>query len=205
MGRKSIEKERLELSEEQKAWLEKLTLLFFKHGIKKVSMDRVVVHLGVSKATFYRFFKSRDDLIDMVVEHYLHQFEGYQQILHDGNRDYFERFLETFMYFTKPLLNISNVFLKDLKEYYPKQLERIMSFQAHILEELKKYYHEGIEKKYIVPCDVNILLAMDRLMILQLTDGSFLQKNNLTITEAFRQYFEIRFHGIIPRDKSSGK
>ena len=200
MGRKSIEKERLVLDEEQKEWIEKLTVLFLKNGIKKVSMDRVVVHLGVSKATFYRFFESRDILIEKVIENYLHQFDGFEAILHNPEKDYFERFVETFAFFSKPLIGLNNVFLKDLKEYYPKQLEKINNFQNHILEQLAIYYKTGIEKKYIVDCDVNILLAMDKAMIWQLTDGSFLQKNQLSIADAFEQYFRIKFQGLIPRN-----
>ncbi len=199
MGRKSIVKERLVLDKEQQEWIEKLTLLFLKNGIKKVSMDRVVVHLGVSKATFYRFFESRDILIEKVIENYLHQFDGFEKILHDENRDYFEMFTETFSFFSKPLLNLNNIFLKDLKLYYPKQLEKINDFQNNILNELSKYYKIGIEKKYIIDCNINILLAMDRAMIWQLTDGSFLQKNQLSITNAFEQYFKIKFQGIILR------
>lgn len=200
MGRKSIEKERLDLAEEQKKWIEKLTILFLKNGIKKVSMDRVVVHLGVSKATFYRFFESRDILIEKIIENYLQQFEGFEKILHDEQRDYFQRFVDTFAFFSKPLIGLNNVFLKDLKEYYPKQLEKINNFQNQILEELKKYYTVGIQKKYIVDCNISILLAMDRAMIWQLTDGSFLQRNQLSISEAFEQYFRIKFQGLIPRN-----
>lgn len=200
MGRKSIEKERLILADEQKEWIDKLTTLFLKNGIKKVSMDRVVVHLGVSKATFYRFFESRDVLIEKIIENYLQQFEGFEKILHNEEKDYFERFVETFAFFSKPLMGLNNIFLKDLKEYYPKQLERINNFQNQILEELGKYYKTGIEKKYIVDCNVSILLAMDKAMIWQLTDGSFLQKNQLTIADAFEQYFRIKFQGLIPRN-----
>ncbi len=200
MGRKSIEKERLILADEQKEWIDKLTNLFLKNGIKKVSMDRVVVHLGVSKATFYRFFESRDILIERIIENYLHQFDGFEKILHNEEKDFFERFIETFAYFSKPLLGLNNVFLKDLKEYYPKQLEKINNFQNQILEELGKYYKTGIEKKHIVDCNIHILLAMDKAMIWQLTDGSFLQKNQLTISEAFEQYFRIKFQGLIPRN-----
>lgn len=199
MGRKSITKDRLELSEEQKKWVEKLSTLFLKQGIKKISMDRVVVHLGVSKATFYRFFQSRDELIDRIIEQYLQQFEGFEAILHDHSKDYFSRFIETFAYFASPMMGLSNVFLRDLREYYPGQLEKIQEFQGHILKELGKYYKEGIEKKHIENCNIAVLLAMDKSMILQLTDGSFLQKNQLSIAEAFQQYFRIKFQGIIPR------
>jgi AcrR family transcriptional regulator len=202
MGRKSIVKERLILDQEQKEWIDKLTVLFLKNGIKKVSMDRVVVHLGVSKATFYRFFESRDVLIEKVIENYLSQFQGFEKILHDKSKDYFQRFQEAFAFFTKPLSNTNNLFLRDLKEYYPKQLDKINEFQNSILKELEIFYKEGIEKKYIVNVNISIMLAMDKAMIWQLTDGSFLQKNQLTIAQAFEEYFRIKFQGLIPRENA---
>ena len=37
--------------------------LFFKEGFRAVGVDRVIAESGVAKATFYRHFPSKDDLI----------------------------------------------------------------------------------------------------------------------------------------------
>ena len=37
--------------------------LFYSEGLRAVSVDKVIQHAGTTKVTFYRHFKSKDDLI----------------------------------------------------------------------------------------------------------------------------------------------
>jgi len=42
--------------------------LFFKYGIKNVTMDDIAKHLSVSKKTIYQYFKDKDTMIHNLVE-----------------------------------------------------------------------------------------------------------------------------------------
>jgi AcrR family transcriptional regulator len=42
--------------------------LFYRHGIRAVSVDAIAEEAGTTKVTFYRVFESKDDLIVKVVE-----------------------------------------------------------------------------------------------------------------------------------------
>src|SRR6478735_335731 len=42
--------------------------LFFKYGIKHVTMDDIAKELGMSKKTIYQFFKEKDDLVNQLCE-----------------------------------------------------------------------------------------------------------------------------------------
>lgn len=46
--------------------------LFYRHGIRATGIDRVITESGVAKATFYRYFPSKNDLIRAFLE-YRHQ------------------------------------------------------------------------------------------------------------------------------------
>lgn len=43
--------------------LDTATRLFYAHGIKAVGVDRIVAESGVAKATFYKYFPAKDDLV----------------------------------------------------------------------------------------------------------------------------------------------
>jgi AcrR family transcriptional regulator len=43
--------------------LDTATELFYRHGINNVGIDRVLAESGVAKATLYRHFPSKDDLV----------------------------------------------------------------------------------------------------------------------------------------------
>ena len=46
--------------------------LFYRHGIRATGIDRVIAESGVAKATFYRYFPSKNDLIRAFLD-YRHQ------------------------------------------------------------------------------------------------------------------------------------
>jgi len=43
--------------------------LFYAHGLRAVSVDKVIDRAGTTKVTFYRHFKSKDDLVVAYLEH----------------------------------------------------------------------------------------------------------------------------------------
>ncbi len=48
--------------------LEAATELFYAHGLRAVSVDKVIDLAGTTKVTFYRHFKSKDDLVVAYLE-----------------------------------------------------------------------------------------------------------------------------------------
>lgn len=61
--------------------LETAGRLFFEHGYRAIGVDRIIAESGVAKATLYRYFPSKDDLI--------------VAYLHDVNRLYWIWFEES--------------------------------------------------------------------------------------------------------------
>lgn len=48
--------------------LQKVTALFFKYGIKSVTMDDIARELGMSKKTLYQFFENKNDLLAQIIQ-----------------------------------------------------------------------------------------------------------------------------------------
>ncbi len=56
--------------------------LFWKHGIKRVSVKEICAHAGVSKMTFYRFFDNKLDLVKMILDLIFEKsITGYNEIM----------------------------------------------------------------------------------------------------------------------------
>lgn len=45
------------------------TELFYAQGLRAVSADRIIERVGTTKVTFYRHFRTKDDLIVAYLEH----------------------------------------------------------------------------------------------------------------------------------------
>jgi len=62
--------------------------LFYREGIRAISMDTIVDRSGISKATLYRHFPTKDDLIAAYLEaHDHHIWEHFDEAIakHEGN------------------------------------------------------------------------------------------------------------------------
>lgn len=49
--------------------IEAASTLFYEEGIRAVSADRIIAEVGTTKATFYRHFPSKDDLVLAYLDH----------------------------------------------------------------------------------------------------------------------------------------
>lgn len=58
-------------TEQQEKWLKRVEELFFKLGIKSITMDDVARELGISKKTLYSFVESKDDLVSKVMDRHM--------------------------------------------------------------------------------------------------------------------------------------
>lgn len=56
------------MSEARERLLETATRLFYAEGIHTVGIDRIIAEAGIAKATFYRHFKTKEDLVVAYLE-----------------------------------------------------------------------------------------------------------------------------------------
>jgi AcrR family transcriptional regulator len=45
--------------------------LFFEKGYEKTSVNDIIEKVGVAKGTFYHYFKSKEDLLDQLVNQFI--------------------------------------------------------------------------------------------------------------------------------------
>lgn len=197
MGRKSINKKRKSNPEKQQEWIEILIPYFQKHGLKDITMDEVARVLNKSKATIYKYFKSREEIIEYGLAHKLRDIQQFEQILKNGDIAYLERYFESIAHLSLNISDISNRFLSDLKHQHPALWERVVAFIDYAMEILKEYYQQGIDDGIFIDVDPALMVMSDRFFFQSLSDPDFLISHNLTINQAFQQYFKMKFSGIV--------
>ncbi|MGV9668340.1 TetR/AcrR family transcriptional regulator [Nocardia niigatensis] len=68
------------MSEARDRLLDTATRLFYAEGIHTVGIDRIIAEAGIAKATFYRHFKTKEDL---VVAYLVREYARQREILED--------------------------------------------------------------------------------------------------------------------------
>ena len=134
--------------------------MFFRLGIRSVSIDDICHELGMSKKTFYVYFASKDELIEqMLTANIEYISRKMQELLDLGD---FRKLVKTFLQFQQSEKNdVRRVpqLVYDLKKYYPRQFS---DFQTQCFETqkefLKRYLELGVEQG-LVRADLNIELT----------------------------------------------
>ena len=68
MGRKPVDKERIDDPELKATWISRLAPVYLRNGLTRFTMDDIASKLGISKATLYKYYASREEILDDVVQ-----------------------------------------------------------------------------------------------------------------------------------------
>ena len=133
------------MSQDQKVHIIKTAgELFFRLGIRSVSIDDICRELGMSKKTFYVYFSSKDELIEQLLETNIAHMEQKMQTTLES-RD-FSAILRKFTHWIsaeKEDVRKVPQLVYDLKKYYPRQYN---DFQRHSFETQQHYIEQFIER-----------------------------------------------------------
>lgn len=196
MGRKPVEKKRINDPETRKKWIDQLMPIYMKNGLKKFTMDEISLKLGVSKATIYKHFTSRMEILEAVVHTKVLEIAAFEDFTTDQSIPYTTRYQNAIKSASLRLAGISNQFLLDLKELYPELWEQIQSLQFFAGERAKAFYQEGVDRGILNDFDPAWLAMTDKIFLVGLSNPQFLIENNLTLQKAVDNYFRLKSEGI---------
>jgi AcrR family transcriptional regulator len=201
MGRKSTDKVRIDDQSKKREWLTQLIPAFQNRGLKGFSMDEVARVLDVSKATVYRYFSSREEILQEMLVLKIEQISRFEQKLQDDRLSYMDRYVEALQMALAGMSNLSTRFLSDLKKLYPQVWEGVEQFLDHAVEQLRRFYAKGIEEGEFADLDPKVLALTDEIFLRQCNDPEWLETHGLSIEQAIGAYFRMKFAGIFPKMK----
>ena len=196
MGRKPVVKARIDNPLQKEEWARVLLPIYIKNGLKKLSMDDVAKHLSISKATLYKHFSSREEIIETALIVKLNDIGSFKEKLFDESQPYIDRYFNSIHLFFAEISGISTEFLLDLKNLYPDIWKRVAFFREYAATMLKAFYQKGIEGGVFNDIDPAILVLNDKMFFDAISDPEFLIQNGLSLQKAFRDYFTLRTQGL---------
>jgi len=172
--------------------------LYFRYGIRSVTMDDVAVELGISKKTLYEFFKDKEELVKQSIAYYMKQpvvdFEC-QEDLNAIDKLFLYR-----EYGMKMLRLYNNNLDFDLKRQYPEINEKLQAFKKEkIYQQNYSIIEQGI-KEGLYRAELNIdiisrLLVGRILLIFNHTTGIF-SEDEIYGESLFDNIMDYHLHGI---------
>ena len=133
--------------------------MFFRLGIRSVSIDDICHELGMSKKTFYVYFASKDELVAQLLHANVAYIAGKMEelMLLKDFRKLVGRFIKHQEAEKNDVRRVPQLY--DLKKYYPRQFAE---FQEECFKTQKEYlmaYLEQGQQEGLVRANLNIELT----------------------------------------------
>ncbi|MBN2635801.1 MAG: TetR/AcrR family transcriptional regulator [Prolixibacteraceae bacterium] len=172
--------------------IERSSILYYKYGIKSVSVDDVAILLGISKKTLYEFIENKSVLIEKVVENNLEDF--FAIILENlesdeiTDEDFFRNLCQIYLTILKETCKVNPSYVYDLKKYYNHHYQKIIEFRDNVLfKVISKCINKGI-KTGLFRNDVNIKYVFFNQMSkisMMLFDSEFEYVNSISLNNIY--------------------
>jgi AcrR family transcriptional regulator len=144
--------------------------LYFKYGIKSVSLDDLAFRLGISKKTLYSYINNKDELIKEVVESLVISLNNEIKKRLCDNREVFDSLLSAYMYILKTFNTVNPSFIYDLKKYYSSHYDNLLKFRdEEVASLINDIINQGIEEKLFrndLPAECLFRVQMNKVSIM---------------------------------------
>ncbi len=131
-------------------------ILFFKYGIKSVTMDDIAKHLGMSKKTIYQFFPDKNEVVKSVFKETMLTNKCEFQEITLKSRNAIEEIFEIIKHMENMFTKMNPNLFYDLQKYHQDTWQLFRNFkEKFILETVETNIRKGI-KEGLYRKDINI-------------------------------------------------
>jgi AcrR family transcriptional regulator len=175
--------------------------LFYKYGIKRVSIEEICKEASVSKMTFYKFFDNKIDLVRRIYElETVRAMKIYRTIM-DSDLPFVEKVKKSIDLKREQTENLSEEFYNDILKSDNPELKEMFNNALHknmkiILNDYIKAQKEGEIRKDIKP--EFIMFFMNHMM--EMAQDPRLASLYSTPNEMIMELNNFFFYGVLPRN-----
>lgn len=120
--------------------------LFYKHGVKRITMDDIAQHLSVSKKTIYGYFNDKDEIVHTVCSMNLNQNKCEFEEISLHAKDAVHEIIGCMQRVSSMFSVINPVMFYDLQKFYPKSWQMFHKFRSeHMMNMFERNLKVGIK------------------------------------------------------------
>lgn len=173
--------------------------LFYKYGIRSISMDDICRELCMSKKTVYQYFKNKEELVAKGLEAETVKESCQYTSIHENFPNPIDALLEVSKLTCQLLAEINPNFIYDLKKYYPEIYKNYIDHtRTHVYNKIRENMLRGIEEGVYRPeLSVDLISRLYVQKLEDIMDGEFnIPDEKVAINKIFKVMFENHIRGI---------
>jgi len=171
---------------------------FLKSGFYKITMDEIAKGLHISKKTIYKYFPSKNKLVDSAIK--LFQNSVKHEITNSVNKqeNSILKIRAVAKVFAELSIKLNEQMLYDLQVHRPDLWQTVDKFRGEIIKNIwEEIIDQGKNEGVIIDKPNDIIVSIIYYSIRGIISPKFLLNHNYSINEAFQIAFEIIIKGIL--------
>lgn len=173
-------------------YLVKLLPVIKHRGFSHLRIDDMARYMDISKATFYKYFSSKEEVIEQIVDIVIAYFHQASTTVGEESSSYLSRFQHVFGQAVLIASYLSEAFVLDLKQVFPPLWERVRQAQLERERQIQQFYEQGIVAGVFQQVNPVLVMLQDELLLRSIMDPVFLMEHDLTLRALLYDYYELR-------------
>jgi len=172
--------------------------LFLKEGFYKITMDNLASGLKVSKKTIYKYFGSKELLVESIVESIKNDVSGRLDIICKSGENAILKLINLNKLLSTMLIELDDRWINDLRIHLPSLWKEIDEFRTKRLNgTFSTIINEGQKGKLIknVPAEMIVMIFLSTLR--GVINNEFLLNSKFSYKDAIETSLEVLFNGIL--------
>jgi len=172
-------------------------------GFSAVTVDELAEHVGISKRTLYRYFRSKEEIIAAVLNGLTSRVAAAVDEILESPENPTRK-----LYSLVPLIvqNVSRLepAMRDLQRHYPALWEKFEEFRAGRIAYLGRLLEEGMAQGYFNVSHPKLVLTALIASVRAVVNPEFVYANRLSFQETAQSLLDLFLYGIVTREEEQG-
>lgn len=172
--------------------------LFFKYGIKSVTMDDIAKHLSISKKTIYQFYSDKNEIVDTLMKLKLEEDKEAIQKIHTESENVITEVFGLMKHMSQMFAKLNPNVFYDLQKYHPEAWKLFNAFKEDCMETMVENAIKKGAKDGLVRTDINSkIIARLRMEEIQLGfNANIFPPDKFKIVDVQLELLDLFLHGI---------
>ncbi len=185
---------------EKEKYLKQIEERYLKEGFYKTSMDSLAAELQMSKKTIYKYFPSKENIVEAIVSDITSRVSGNIEQILRTDQNAVEKIVNVLQMLVQNLLRFSDKWLNDLRIHMPHLWKQVDEFRTkRMYATLSVIIEQGKREELIIDKPNEIIITLFISSMRGVVNPDFLYYNKFSYDEAVKITFEILFNGILTK------
>jgi len=171
---------------------------FMHEGFYKSSMDSLAAELQISKKTIYKYFSSKDELVEAIAFAFMKETGDKIISVTQIEDDSLSKAIRLFQILGVATTKLGDKWVKDIRIHMPELWRKIDEFRTKkAYSVLGNIIQQGQTEGMIIDKPVELIIHLFVTSLRSIVNPDFLYYQKMNYKEAIQHTFEILFNGIL--------